>query len=389
MNNRRFTTFGLLSFFVVLIVGLCACDQTGQLLRPGTPETEPPDEAIPVGVVLSMTGRYAASSGDSIRHGLELALEETNRSQRNSRQIRFITVDDQSTIEGAIKAYNRLIQDGVPAILGPATSSQTEAAYPVAQAHGVVAMSPTSTARGLSALGDYLFRAALTTDVVIPSGIETTHAKLGYQTAATLYDDTDVFSTDSDLAVRETLAAKGVEILITETFREGDTDFTAQLTRIKEMNPDVIFVSAQAPEKPGILTQGRQVGIPASVPFIVRTLTMSNVEASGDAAEGAITFVGWASAADAPGNQAFVQNYSEKYGEAPDNYAARAYVAFSVLAEAIAVAGSADSTAIRDALANIRGFDTIVGKFSFNADGDAVYEPKILIVRDGELQIFE
>ena len=260
------------------------------------------------------TGRYAASSGASIRHGLELALEETNRSQRNSRQIRFVIVDDQSTVEGAVEAYNKLIQDGVPAILGPATSSQTEAAYPVAQAHGVVAMSPTSTARGLSALGDYLFRAALTTDVVIPSGIETTYAKLGYQTAATLYDDTDVFSTDSDLAVRETLAAKGVELLITETFRGGDTDFTAQLTRIKETNPDVIFVSAQAPEKPGILTQGRQVGIPVSVPFIVRTLTMSNVEASGDAAEGAITFVGWASTADTSGNQAFVQNYSEKYG---------------------------------------------------------------------------
>ena len=386
---RRFTMFGLLSFFVVLIVGLCACDQTGQLLLSGTPEAEAPDEAIPVGVALSVTGRYAASSGVSIGHGLELALEEVNRSQRNGRQIRFIVADDQSTVEGAVEAYNRLIQDGVPAILGPATSSQTEAAYPVAQAHGVVAMSPTSTARGLSALGDYLFRAALTTDVVIPSGIETTHAELGYQTAATLYDDTDVFSTDSDLAVRETLAAKGVEVLITETFRGGDTDFTAQLTRIKETEPDVIFVSAQAPEKPGILIQGRQVGIPFTVPFIVRTLTMSNVEASGAAAEGAITFVGWASTADTPGNQAFVQNYSEKYGEAPDNYAARAYVAFSVLAEAIATAESADSTAIRDALVNITDLDTVVGKFSFNADGDAVYEPKILIVKNGELQNFQ
>ncbi len=389
MIKRRFTTFWLLLFFVVLIVGLSACDQTRPLLMPPPPETGAPDGEIPVGVVRSVTGRYAASSGDSIQHGLELALEESNRSQRNGRSIRFVIVDDQSTVEGAIEAYNKLIQDGVPAILGPATSSQTEAAYPVAQAHGVVAMSPTSTARGLSALGDYLFRAALTTDVVIPSGIETTHAQLGYQTAATLYDDTDVFSTDSDLAVRESLAAKGVDLLIAETFQGGDTDFTAQLTRIKETKPDVIFVSAQAPEKPGILTQGRQVGIPVSVPFIVRTLTMSNVEASGDAAEGAITFVGWASTADTPGNQAFVQNYSEKYGEAPDNYAARAYVAFSVLAEAIAAAGSADSTAIRDALANITGLDTIVGKFSFNADGDAVYEPKILIVENGELQIFE
>ena len=390
MNNRRFTMFWLLSFFVVLIVGLCACDQMGQLLLPRTPETEVPDGEIPVGVVLSITGRYAASSGNSIGHGLELALEEISRSQRNGRQIRFIIADDESTVAGAVEAYNKLIRvDGVPVILGPATSSQTEAAFPVAQEHGVVAMSPTSTARGLSALGDYLFRAALTTDVVIPSGIETTHAKLGYQTAATLYDDTDVFSTDSDLAVRETLAAKGVEVLITETFRGGDTDFTAQLTRIKETAPDVIFVSAQAPEKPGILTQGRQIGIPFSVPFIVRTLTMSNVQASGAAAEGAITFVGWASIANTPGNQAFVQNYTEKYGEAPDNYAARSYVAFSVLAEAIVNAPSVDSTTIRDTLANITDFDTVVGKFSFNAVGDAIYEPKILIVKDGELQIFE
>lgn len=389
MIERRFNMFWLLLFFVVLIVGFGACDQTGQLLLPGTPETEAPDGEISVGVVRSVTGRYAASSGDSIQHGLELALEEINRSQRSGRQIRFIVVDDQSTVEGAIEAYNKLIQDGVPAILGPATSSQTEAAYPVAQAHGVVAMSPTSTARGLSALGDYLFRAALTTDVVIPSGIETTHAKLGYRTAATLYDDTDVFSTDSDLAVRESLTAKGVEVLITETFRGGDADFTAQLTRIEETKPDVIFVSAQAPEKPGILTQGRQAGIPVSVPFIVRTLTMSNVEAAGDAAEGTITFVGWASTADTPGNQAFVQNYSDKYGEVPDNYAARAYVAFNVLAAAITTAESADSTAIRDALANITNLDTVVGKFSFNADGDAVYKPKILIVENGELQIFE
>ena len=390
MNYRRFTMFWLLSFFVVLIVGLCACDQTGQLLLPRTPETEAPDGEIPVGVVLSITGRYADSSGNSIGQGLELALEEINRSQRNGRQIRFIIADDESTVTGAVEAYNKLIRvDGVPVILGPATSSQTEAAFPVAQEHGVVAMSPTSTARGLSALGDYLFRAALATDVVIPSGIETTHAKLGYQTAATLYDDTDVFSTDSDLAVRETLAAKGVEVLITETFRGGDTDFTTQLTRIKETAPDVIFVSAQAPEKPGILTQGRQVGIPFSVPFIVRTLTMDNVQASGAAAEGAITFVGWTSIANTPGNQAFVQNYTEKYGEAPDNYAARSYVAFNVLAEAIVNAPSVDSTAIRDTLANITDFDTVVGKFSFNAVGDAVYEPKILIVKDSELQIFE
>ena len=204
-----------------------------------------------------------------------------------------------------------------------------------------------------------------------------------------MYDETDVFSTDSDEAVREVLAANGIEVLITETFQGGDTDFSAQLTRIKEANPDIIFVSSLSPEKPGILTQGRQLGIPDSVPFVIRTLTIADVQATGDAAEGAITFVGWASTADTPGNQAFVQNYSAKYGVEPSNYAAQSYASVYILAKAIADAQSTDSTAIRDAMANITDFDTVFGAFSFDDVGDAIYDPKILIVVNGKLEIFK
>ena len=375
---------------VLLIAGLSACDQIQQLLLPTTSQMEDLSEEISIGVALSITGRLDSSFGGPMGQGFELALEEINNSQLGDRRIQLIIENDRSTVEGAVAAYNKLIyQDSVPVILGPATSSQTEAAFPIAQENGVVALSPTSAARGLSAIGDFVFRAALTTDVLIPSGIDTTSAKLGYKKAATMYDETDVFSTDSDEAVREALAANGVEVLITETFQGGDTDFSAQLTRIKEANPDVIFVSSLSPEKPGILTQGRQLGIPDSVPFVIRTLTIADVQATGDAAEGAITFVGWASTADAPGNQAFVQNYSAKYGVEPNNYAARSYAALNILAQAIANAQSTDSTAIRDAMANITDFDTIFGKFSFDAVGDAVYNPKVLIVENGQLETFE
>ena len=375
---------------VLLIAGLSACDQIEQLLVPAPSEMEDLSEEISIGVVLSITGRLDSSFGGPMGQGFELALEEINNSQLGNRRIQLIIENDRSTVEGAVAAYNKLIyQDSVPVILGPATSSQTEAAFPIAQENGVVALSPTSAARGLSAIGDFVFRAALTTDVLIPSVIEATQGKLGYKKMATMYDETDVFSTDSDEAVREALAANGVEVLITETFQGGDTDFSAQLTRIKEANPDVIFVSSLSPEKPGILTQARQLGIPDSVPFIIRTLTIADVQATGDAAEGAITFVGWASTADTPGNQAFVQNYSAKYGVEPNNYAARSYAALHILAEAIANAQSTDSTAIRNAMANITDFDTIFGKFSFDAVGDAVYNPKVLIVENGQLETFE
>ena len=113
------------------------------------------------------------------------------------------------------------------------------------------------------------------------------------------------------------------------------------------------------------------------------------MQASGRSAEGAITFVGWSASINTPGNQDFVKNYSTKYGTAPNNYAARAYAALHILAEGIANAQSTDSTAIRDALASIREFDTILGNFSFDANGDAVYDAKVLIVKDGELVPFE
>ena len=176
-------------------------------------------------------------------------------------------------------------------------------------------------------------------------------------------------------------------MITTETFQGGDTDFSQQLTRIQTLNPDVIFVSCLSPEKPGILRKGHELGI--SAPFIVRTLTATDVQAAGAAAEGAMTFVGWSAALDTPGNQAFVENYNIKFDMEPSNGVARSYVTLHILAEAIANAQSTDAAAIRDALASIRDFDTIFGKFSFDANGDAVYDEKVLIVKDGKLVRFE
>lgn len=372
---------------VTLIIGFSACERMSQIIQPTTPKIEDKSGEISIGVVLPLTG-YLASTGKRMKQGLDLALNEINNAQSGNTRFKFIIEDDTGTPEGSVDAFNKLIHEGgVSVILGPATSSATEAAFPIAQENQVVAISPTSAARGLSAIGDFVFRILLTTDVVILKGIEATQANLGYQRVATMFDETDLFSTDRDEASREVLTANGVEVLTTESFQGGDTDFSEQLTRIKALNPDVIFVSALPPEKPGILIQAHQLGI--SAPFIVSSLTSAEVEAAGTAAEGAITFIGWLSTDDTPGNQAFVQNYSATFGMIPDGFTASSYASVYILAEAIKNTQSTDSIAIRDALANIKNFDTVVGKFSFDANGDAVYAPKVLIVKDGILQDFE
>ena len=389
MNTLRFAQFVIILAIIALIVGFSACDQIQGLLIPATPRMEGLSGEFPIGLVYPATGRLA-SVGIEMGNGFELALEEINNSQFSNTKLKFITEDSQGTAEGAIAAFNKLIhQDGVSIILGPATSSATEAAFPVAQQNGVVAISATAAARGLSAIGDFVFRTILTTDVLITSGINATQATLGYQKAAIIYDETDLFSADGATVMGETLIANGVNLLTTQPFQSGDTDFSAQLTHIKDLNPDVIFVSALPPDKPEILIQARQLGIPDSVTFIINTLTTSDVQAAGDAAEGTIAFTSWVNTADTQGNQAFVQNYRAAHGVEASIWAAQSYASVYILAKAIANAQSTDATAIRDALANITDLDTVLGKFSFDAIGDTVYDPIVLIVKNGELQIFE
>ena len=391
MNIRMFTKYAFVLTVVALIVGLSACDQIQQLLLPATPQMEGLKGEIRIGLSLPLTGKFVAAFGYlPTQQGFELAREEINDSLLGDPKITFIPEDDRGTVEGAVEAFNKLIhQAGVPAILGPGLSSQAQEVFPIAQQNRVVAFSPNSGASGLSAIGDFVFRTALTTDVLIPSGIKTTQTKLGYQRVATIYDETDLYSIDSDTVSRTTFTNSGVEVLTTETFQTGDTDLSAQLTRIKKLNPDAIFISALSPDISTILIQGRQLGIPDSVTFIIPDLPSNEIQAAGDAAEGVITFTGWASTADTPGNQAFIQNYRTKYGIEPNIFAAQSYAAVYILVAAIAEAQSTDSTVIRDALANTTDFDTVLGQFSFNAVGDAVYDPVVLIVENGKLQIFK
>ena len=390
MNSKKIIAFAFVLAFIVLIVSFIGCERMQQIVQPTAPQMEGVSEEIIIGAVHPITG-VLSSENPSMGYGFELAVEEINNSQRSNVKIRLITEDGQSTVEGTVTAFNKLIhQDGVAAILGPATSAQAQEVFPIAQQNQIIAISPTSAASGLSEIGEFIFRTNLTTDVLIPNGVRVTQEKLRYQKVATLFDDIDLFSQTSDKELRKVLTNSGVEILTAESFQTGETDLSAQFTHIKALNPDVIFISSTVADISNILIQGRALGVPSDIPFIVNlTLSRDLVEAAGDAADGTITFTSWDSTADTPGNQAFIQNYIAKYGIEPNIWAAQSYTAVYILAKGIADAQSTDPKAIAAALAEIRDFDTILGPFSFNAVGDAVYDPIVLIVKDGEFEVFE
>ena len=390
LNRKKIITFAFVFVFALLIASFIGCERVQEIVQPTMPHGVGVDGEILVGAVYPITGRFS-SAYPSMASGIELAVEEINALHSNGVKIKLIIEDGHSSVEGAVAAFNKLIyQDKVSVILGPGSSSQVAETFSIAQQNRVVAISPTSAASGLSAIGDFVFRTNLTSDVLIPNGIKVTQEKLGYQRVATLFDEMDLFSQTSDTELKKALSDNEVEILATESFQTEEADFSAQFARIMASNPDAIFISSTVADIPKILIQGRAFGVPFDVPFIVNlSLSRDLVRAAGDAAEGTITFTSWDSTSGTSGNQAFVQNYSAKYEMVPSIWAAQCYAAVYILAKAIVDAQSTDSEAIAAVLAEIRDFDTILGQFSFSDVGDAVYTPIVLIVKDGEFEVFE
>jgi branched-chain amino acid transport system substrate-binding protein len=160
------------------------------------------------------------------------------------------------------------------------------------------------------------------------------------------------------------------------------------LTKIKATKPDAVFCSALYEEGAVILSQARKMGI--NQPFVGGNGFNSPkvIDIAKEAANGLVVATPWFADKNDPQVKAFVQKYEKAYGKKPDQFAAQAYDALYIMGEALKKAGQADRNKMRDALAGIRNYNGVLGKFSFDAERDVVMDPNVLIIKDGKFQIF-
>ena len=370
----------------VLALGVSSCGDTTS-------------KEITVGAVAPLTGALA-STGRGMRNGFELAVKEINASSPPAgRKIRLLVEDNLGTLDGNRAAYDRLVARGVPAILGPFTSSATDSVVvPLSKREKVVAVGPTSAANGLSAKSDYLFRTTLSVNRLVPEGVRCITGLRDWEDVAAIVNDADTFSRSSHDEVKRAFAENDdVNLLPEQKFRrtgnEELPDLTAQLQAVRNADADALFVSALPPGRIGVMVQARRLGM-EDISFVHTLLTIDEAgRANGQlagSANGAVSFSSWSTGIDTPGNAAFIRSYRSEYGEPPNAFAARSYASVYILARAIADAGgSTDSESIRAALAGIRNLDTVLGVFSFDENGDAVYDPVVEMVSDGAFEVLE
>ena len=325
---------------------------------------------IKLGVAEALTGN-AAQYGVPIRKGFELAVSEINGSGGiNGSKIELVVEDEQGKKEEAINVFKKLIfQDKVLMLFGPTLSNSAQASDPVAQAAKVVVFGTSNTADGITSIGNYVFRNSVTEADIVPVTLKVAAQKTGLKKVAVLYGNDDIFTKSGYDNFRKALETLKIPVTTTETFAKGDVDFKPQLTKIKASNADAIVLSALVAEGAPAMVQARQLGI--AQPFIGGNGMNSPkvFDLAKDNSDNLWVGSPWSIENPAGENKRFIAAYQKVQSALPDQFAAQAYDAMYIVAQAlrkVKLTGKldADRAALRDALPAVQ-FTGDIGAFKF------------------------
>jgi branched-chain amino acid transport system substrate-binding protein len=342
-----------------------------------------------IGGVFILSGSSAAY-GEAQKKGLDLALEELNEANKGKLKIEIQYEDTGGKKETAINSVQKLInQDNVVAIIGPTLSGEMLAAGPIANEAETPIFGISNTVEGINDIGEFVFRNSLPESIAIPTAMKQAIEKKGSKTAAFIYAENDDFSVSGFQTMKATAEKMGLQNLGETTFAIGDVDFSAQLTKIKELNPDVLLVSALYKEGSMVVKKARELGINS---LIVGGNGFNNpkvFEIAGPAAEGLIVATPFSPEKQDEKVQNFVKAFEAKYGSKPDQFAAQAYDSLYIMSQSLLGAGKADRLALRDELAKLKDFEGVSGKLSFDEGRNPIGDAVVVEAKDGKFVPFE
>jgi branched-chain amino acid transport system substrate-binding protein len=332
-----------------------------------------------------------ATQGISTQNGIAMAQDKVNKAGGVlGRKIQFVVEDDRGLPEEAETVVTRLITKyGVSAILGETTSSRTLAAAPIAQQNHIPMVTPVSTNPRVTKVGDYIFRTCFTDAFTSSLMAKFVSNNLRIKRLAILRDIRNDYSVDlADAFTQDFKKTDGI-IVADESYGEGDTNFSAQLTKIKSMDAQGIFVPGYYTEIGLIARQARQLGL--TIPLLGGGSWDSPklLEIAGEALEGSYYFAHFSAGDPRPAVQEFVQEYKGRFRQIPDMFAALAFDATGVLVDAIGRANSTDPGKIRDTLAQTKDYPGVTGTISIDGDRNAAKPVVFLRVGKDKIEYVE
>lgn len=383
--------FALMMVAMLVVSMLAGCGSSKAPAATDAPANAPAASAgvIKIGSSGPLTNDYAVY-GVAVKNGLELAFAEINA--QGGLQFETRVEDDEADGETAVNAYNTLMDWGMQIMAGPTTSGSAAATAAECAADGVFMLTPSASDAAVITAGDNVFQICFTdpnqgigsADFISAHNLAT---KVGV-----IYDNSNPYSLGIYTKFMEQAKKVGLEVVAEEAFTaDNKADLSTQVTKCQAAGADLVFLPIYAAEAAQVLACADKIGYkPAFFGCDGLDGILSTEGFNADLAEGVMLLTPFDASSSDEKVQAFVKNYTEKFGIAPNQFAADAYDVAYAIAQACNQAGvTADMSAeaICEAMVaqfTAMSFDGLTGSgMTWGADGAVSKLPMAVKIENG------
>lgn len=340
-------------------------------------------ETLKIGTMGPLTGPYAAD-GNDIKNGAQTAvdvfLEQGGIPGFDT--IKLLPQDTACDPRQAVAAANKLINEEADAVVGSYCSSATLPASQVLDEENIIMITPASTNEMVTTRGlPYMFRMCGRDDDQSTIALDFMQKKLGSKSIY-IVDDKTAYSQGLADNVEELSKKRGLKVLGHEHVNQGDKDFSAILTKVKSMNPDVFYMSMQNSATGALmLIQAKRMGIKAEVVAQDAVYHPQLIDIAKNAAEGVYLTFGFIDDS-APAYKEFLAKYEPKFGS-PGAYSGYAYDSAMAYLKAVKAAGTTAPEKVKEEMMKL-DYDGATKHIKFKPNGDSGSNYIIRKVKDGK-----
>ena len=340
------------------------------------------EKEIKIGVIAPLTGD-AAIYGTALKKGLDLAKDKINSEgglQGKSVSLRY--EDSQADSKTAVSAFNKLvIIDKVSLIIGDMFSTTTLSIAPLAQKNKILLLSPTASSEEVPKTGDFVFSIypydSYEGKFIANSIFHNTHKK----TAAIICVQATAMIAAKNAFIK-TFKELGGEVLIEDNYPPKTNDFRSILAKVKDVNPEVIYIPGYLEEIVKILIQAKEMDVKNQFVTISTAYDEALFSLAGDAAEGLVLSAPFfVKNSKNPRISKFKESFERKYGEAPNVWAAYGYDALNIIGRTYNNSLT-NNTPLNIELSKIRNYLGVTGKTTFHKNRMVKKQLRIMIAHN-------
>ena len=388
MVSRRFWVVSMALAGALLAVSACDKKSSGGTAPDGSAVPDTGD--IPVGAYFSLSGEDTAFGVDS-RQGIELRTDEANAAGGiKGRKIKVIFEDDKSNPqETTLKVQQLIDRSHVVALLGEVATARSLSGGLLAQKNGIPMITPSSTGLAVTKGRDFVFRVCFTDDKQGQAGADLVVTKLGKKRIAVLYAAQDPYSSGLSGTFKDAAKKLGAEIVADKGFQKGEKNFRTYLDQIMESKPDIIYAPIYYNDMVPIAQQAAEAKIPGSM-FVGGDGWDADelIKGAGKEMEGAYFTNHYAPDVPWENSKKFLTAYKARFSREPTSLVAQSYDAAGLLYDAMGRATAIEPKAIRDAIAQTKGFQGATGSITIDANRNAEKAIVVVQIKDGKFHYF-